>query len=197
MHFTAKAATAWQSHDNTMAARFSECCTQPWKQLDRLGFRLVLVALCFFGADQSAAAGVTAIAVQSPRLSISTTVQVTSPVHFEATAESDLKVTGYVVYIDDRNVFQSLGPWLDAWVILAARHYPFPLCEGLGFKWSGSKYFDFHYSNQRIGSACPSHNRGSHHQSGKSFECVMDSRQQQPCRRAVSERKAWWVYQCG
>jgi len=63
---------------------------------------------------------VTAVSVQSPALATDGTVSVTSPVHFEATAESTLKITGYVVYVDGENVFQNFVPLLDAWVVLGS-----------------------------------------------------------------------------
>jgi hypothetical protein len=78
----------------------------------------VLIAIICLGAALSAHAAVNAISIQAPRLSTGSTVLVTSPVHFEATAESDLQVTGYVVYVDGLNVYQSVGPWLDAWLPL-------------------------------------------------------------------------------
>jgi hypothetical protein len=54
--------------------------------------------------------------VHSPSLSNSAIVNVTSPVHFEATAESDSVITGYVVYVDNQNVHRNFTPLLDAWV---------------------------------------------------------------------------------
>jgi len=62
---------------------------------------------------------VASISVQSPNLISSTTTNVTSPVHFEATAEDSLDITGYVVYVDNRNAFQNFSRSLDAWVVLA------------------------------------------------------------------------------
>ena len=61
---------------------------------------------------------VNALSVQSPLLSVSGTTALTSPVHFQATAESDLTITGYVIYVDDQNVFQNFVQFLDAWVVL-------------------------------------------------------------------------------
>jgi len=42
-----------------------------------------------------------------------------SPVHFQATAESDSEITGYVAYIDGQIVYQNFAPLLDAWVVVA------------------------------------------------------------------------------
>lgn len=78
---------------------------------------LLIVALCLCGSP-AAHATVTLVSVQSPKLSIGSTV--TTPVHFAATAESDLEITGYVVYVDDTNVYRNFSPSLDAWIILPA-----------------------------------------------------------------------------
>ena len=59
-----------------------------------------------------------AVSVRSPMLASGTTTNVTTPVHFSATAESDLTITGYVVYVDGNNVFRNFSPSLDAWVVL-------------------------------------------------------------------------------
>ncbi len=80
--------------------------------------RLILISLFCVCAGISAHATVTLVSIQSPGVSGSRTSPVNSPVHFEATAESDLHITGYVVYVDDRNVYQTMGPALDTWVIL-------------------------------------------------------------------------------
>lgn len=61
---------------------------------------------------------VTAVSVQSPSLSTSTNNKVTSPVHFQVTAESTVGVTGYVIYVDKQNVYQNFSPSLDGWVLL-------------------------------------------------------------------------------
>ena len=78
---------------------------------------LLIVALCICGS-LAAQATVTLVTVQSPKLSTGSTVAVTTPVHFAATAESDLEVTGYVVYVDHTNVYRNFSPSLDAWIIL-------------------------------------------------------------------------------
>jgi hypothetical protein len=63
-------------------------------------------------------ASVTAVTLHSPDLSANGTNNLTTPIHFQATAESDLTITGYVVYVDGENVFQNAVPLLDAWVVL-------------------------------------------------------------------------------
>ena len=74
-------------------------------------------AVCI-ASSSPASAVVGGIAVSAPRLSAQVAVNVTSPVHFEATAESDSPITGYVVYVDNQNVYRSFSPLLDAWVVL-------------------------------------------------------------------------------
>jgi len=72
----------------------------------------------FVCGSWSAHATVAAVSVQSPMLSSVTTTSVTTPIHFAATADSDLNITGYVVDVDGNNVFQNFSPSLDAWVVL-------------------------------------------------------------------------------
>jgi hypothetical protein len=76
------------------------------------------LALCI-GCTLSAHATVTAVSVQSPMLYSGTTTSVTTPIHFAATAESDLTITGYVVYVDGDIVYRNFNPSFDAWVVLA------------------------------------------------------------------------------
>jgi len=78
---------------------------------------LLMVALCLCGS-LAAHATVTLVTVQSPKLLAGSTVTVTTPVHFAATAESDLEITGYVVYVDHADVYRNFNPSLDAWIIL-------------------------------------------------------------------------------
>ena len=78
----------------------------------------LLAAALFICGSWSAYATVASVSVQSPVLSSSVTTSVTTPIHFAATADSDLKITGYVVYIDGNNVYRSFTPSLDAWVVL-------------------------------------------------------------------------------
>ncbi len=85
----------------------------------RVGRLLLFTALAIgAGGGFRAHAAITGVSVHSPSLSNSATVSVTSPVHFEATAESDSGITGYVVYIDNQNVYRNFTPLLDAWVAI-------------------------------------------------------------------------------
>lgn len=79
---------------------------------------LLLVSFSLFMTILPAQATVTAVSLQSPDLSGQGANALTTPIHFQATAESTSKITGYVVYVDGQNVFQNYVPLLDAWVIL-------------------------------------------------------------------------------
>jgi len=75
------------------------------------------LALCLVAGLSSAT--VTRVFVQAPGMVQGSTLNLTSPVHFQATAESDLSITGYVIYVDSQSVFQNFVPLLDTWVVLA------------------------------------------------------------------------------
>ena len=81
--------------------------------------KFFLTSALFICGSWRAHATVTAVSVQSPLLSSVTTTSVTTPIHFVATAESNLPITGYVVYVDGTNVYRNFSPSLDAWVVLA------------------------------------------------------------------------------
>jgi hypothetical protein len=78
---------------------------------------LLLISVVAAGS-LSLSATVTAVSIQSPNLSLTKTTEVTSPVHFAATAESNEGITGYVVYLDGNNVYQNSSPAMDAWILL-------------------------------------------------------------------------------
>jgi len=81
---------------------------------------ITVVAITFaFLLAPMAQATVTQVSVQAPSLSQNGTANLTSPVHFQATAESDVNITGYVVYVDGQNVFRNFVGSVDAWVVLA------------------------------------------------------------------------------
>ena len=75
------------------------------------------IMTCLWGS-LPAHATVTAVSVQGPDLNVDTS-NVTSPIHFQATAESDATITGYVVYIDSQIAYQNYLRVLDAWVVVA------------------------------------------------------------------------------
>jgi hypothetical protein len=80
---------------------------------------LLLLGLASYTCGSLPAYGtVTTVSVQSPKLSSGKMNRVTSPVHFLVTAESDVDVTGYVIYVDGQNVYQNSSPSVDAWVLL-------------------------------------------------------------------------------
>ena len=78
----------------------------------------LLLSFAILVAFLPAHAAVTAVSIQSPDLSGQGTTTLTTPIHFQATAESTSAITGYVVYVDGQNVFRNFVPMLDAWVIL-------------------------------------------------------------------------------
>ena len=81
-----------------------------------LNLALILgICICL---SVTARATVSNVSIQSPKLSTTSATNVTTPVHFAATAESDLEITGYVVYVDHVNVFRNFSPSMDAWVVL-------------------------------------------------------------------------------
>lgn len=80
--------------------------------------RLTLALLTFCFASVPAFTTVTTVSLQAPGVSEDSAASLTSPVHFQATAESDLDITGYVIYVDSQNVYQNFSPLLDAWVVL-------------------------------------------------------------------------------
>ena len=100
-------------------AIFTENCQEPRsKRAVHFLFILSAAVLLGFGGSVPARAAVGAVSVHSPSLSTSATTNVTSPVHFEATAESDASITGYVVYVDNQKVYRNFSSLLDAWVVL-------------------------------------------------------------------------------
>jgi hypothetical protein len=74
---------------------------------------MAIVALCGLVRAQ-----VTAVSIQSPNLSASGTANLISPIHLEATAEDWETITGYVVYVDNLNVYRNFNPSVDAWITL-------------------------------------------------------------------------------
>ena len=66
----------------------------------------------------SARAAINSITIQTPALNVQNAVNVSAPVHFEATAESSSAITGFVVYVDHENVYQNHSASLDAWIAI-------------------------------------------------------------------------------
>ena len=65
------------------------------------------------------------VTVALPALSTTGTTAVTSPIHFQATAtpNSNASVTGYVIYVDNQNVYQNFSTSLDTWVVVSAGNH--------------------------------------------------------------------------
>lgn len=90
---------------------------QHQRKISTIGCLLLLWSAIFM-TILPAQATVTAVSIQSPDLSGQVANSLTTPIHFQATAESTYAITGYVVYVDGENVFQNYVPLLDAWVML-------------------------------------------------------------------------------
>ena len=78
-------------------------------------FSLVVVLL---SVKPLAYSDVTEVSLQAPSLAANGTTDLVSPVHFQATAESDSEITGYVVYIDGQIAYQNYLGHLDAWIVV-------------------------------------------------------------------------------
>jgi hypothetical protein len=92
------------------------------KSQRRTAFRIIVFLVgvaSFLFSSAPGHATVTSVSVQAPSLMGDGTTNLTSPVHFQATAESDMDITGYVVYVDGQVAYQNFLRLLDAWVVLA------------------------------------------------------------------------------
>jgi hypothetical protein len=84
-------------------------------------FSLFLLSAVILGAGMILAhAEVTAVTLQSPGLSQGGTTNLTSPIHVQATAEDLDPITGYVVYVDNQNVYRNFSTTTDGWITLPA-----------------------------------------------------------------------------
>jgi hypothetical protein len=91
---------------------------------NHFGFRFLLGGLlaCVVGVV-SASAQVESVTLQSPGLSVNSGANLTSPIHVQATAEDSSPITGYVVYVDNQNVYRNFSSTVDTWVTIpAGRH---------------------------------------------------------------------------
>jgi hypothetical protein len=87
--------------------------------LPTVSLRLQFVLAIFvFASSSYLQSEVTAVSIQSPNLNVGNTTNLVSPVHIQATAEDNASITGYVVYVDDTNVFRNFSPSMDAWIAL-------------------------------------------------------------------------------
>jgi hypothetical protein len=99
------------------ASTFFFLCNK-MQSLFRIAPGFVLLWSLVAGVSLPAAATINLISLQSPQLVANVTNNVTSPVHFVGTAESDSTITGFVVYVDGQNFYQNYLPSMDAWVLL-------------------------------------------------------------------------------
>ena len=79
---------------------------------------LALIILIVFLSSLMSYAQLTAVSLQSPRLQDGGSTNVISPIHVQATAEDRIMITGYVVYLDDQNVFRNFSQSVDAWIVI-------------------------------------------------------------------------------
>jgi hypothetical protein len=75
---------------------------------------MIMLASCTFVGQ----AQVTAVTIHSPKLWLNSTANLVSPIHLQATAEDTETITGYVVYVDNVNVYRNFSPSANAWIIL-------------------------------------------------------------------------------
>jgi len=117
---TARAVVSKISHQGRASLSCSVLPTEKQFYQPRIVFRLLLLLgfVTYYTGGLPAFATVTGVFVEAPNLAEDGTVTLTSPVHFQATAESDLSITGYVMYVDNQNVFRNFIPFLDTWVVL-------------------------------------------------------------------------------
>jgi len=82
----------------------------------------VAAAICFLGIAPGIAQQIppTSVYLQTPAVSTTATTNVTSPVHFQATAESTYGITGYAIYVDGNQAYLSNLTTLDTWVVMSS-----------------------------------------------------------------------------
>jgi hypothetical protein len=85
-------------------------------------FALAAIAGCLFSALSLTGQVVnpTSVYLQTPPLTTSATTNLTSPVHFQATAESTYAITGYAIYVDSNLVYKNTLTTLDTWVVISS-----------------------------------------------------------------------------
>lgn len=98
----------------------SHCGGQSARRGNRIRLFLTL-SLSLLGT-LCANATVTAVSLQSPMLS-STSTNLVSPIHLQVTADDTATITGYVVYVDNQNVYRNYSPAVDAWIAIPAGYH--------------------------------------------------------------------------
>jgi hypothetical protein len=84
-------------------------------------FAAIAIAACLFSAPPlTASTPPTSVYLQTPPLTTTATTNVTSPVHFQATAESTYGITGYAIYVDGNEAYLNNITTLDTWVVLSS-----------------------------------------------------------------------------
>ena len=92
----------------------------PGWRLSSSMYALAAVACVFAAAPGTAQTGPTSVYLETPAVSTTATVSVTSPVHFQATAESTSAITGYAIYVDGNEVYFNSLTTMDTWVVLSS-----------------------------------------------------------------------------
>ena len=82
--------------------------------------RFLLIAALVLAFGNLLHAEVKSVSIQSPRMSVNQVVEVLSPIHLQATAEDGAPLTGFVVYVDNTNVYRNFSSSVDAWIVLPA-----------------------------------------------------------------------------
>lgn len=80
---------------------------------------MIILASCSFLVR----AQVSAVSVHSPNLLVNGTANLVSPIHLQATAEDTETITGYVVYVDNVNVYRNFSPSVDAWIMVPSGYH--------------------------------------------------------------------------
>lgn len=87
----------------------------------RSTFAAAIAMGCVFSATLLLAqSNPTSVYLQTPPLTTTATTNVTSPVHFQATAESASGITGYAIYVDNNLVYLNSLTTLDTWVVISS-----------------------------------------------------------------------------
>lgn len=79
--------------------------------------------LLFLFIPLAANADITSLTLESPQVAQNGTTSLLSPIHVQATAEDTSTVTGYVVYVDNQNVYQNSRPSVDAWIVISSGNH--------------------------------------------------------------------------
>ncbi len=97
-------------------------CGDPYGRRRNRGALFLILFLGILGTLFGNAT-VTAVWLQSPMLSATSTTNLVSPIHLQATADDTATISGYVVSVDNQNVYRNFSPAVDAWVTIPAGYH--------------------------------------------------------------------------